>query len=190
MSLIAKLSQDESEIIDLKEGAIINLPPEEQPLWKNVMNTTIDHDNLTQVAIISGFTNLGSAIQIEWIIQDLPPFWVKYRLKQYATNLRQAKVQSGLTTLPDGSKLDGSVETRVNLIGAFLALQNQWAPFVHWRKSTGESVQLDLAAITGISQLIINHIQQLYVNESTIHAQIDAGIITSKTQIDSFVWHQ
>ena len=111
---------------------------------------------------------------------------LKIIAKLRITKDRDEAVDAGVTY--DGNAYDSYRNSRDNLAGVYTGINNGYvlpAGFA-WRTSDDITVPFDVAAVNGLSHVMLNHVNFQYGKSWNLKAQIDAA--TDQAEIDAIVW--
>ena len=186
MTYVAKTNGATSgEPLEIKEGTILDIPLADRDNWRDVTVVLGAHDPVIQKRVYPDLVieNDGS-VTMSWPNQDSSGAWKKHLLKKYAAQVRWQKTQEPLI-LPDGTVVDASDYSKNRIHQILTVLDKGWVPSVSFKAKSGWVV-VDLAAMTGISQAMVAKEQSLFIAEENLAALIEAGTITTKSEIDNW----
>jgi hypothetical protein len=104
-------------------------------------------------------------------------------LTAYAAAARYAKETGGITV--SGVAMPTDRETQAQLSGAYAYVQATPAATIQWKLANGSFASLTAAEIIAIATAVAAHVQACFAAEATVVAEIAAGTMTTKAQIDS-----
>ena len=175
-------------VLELRNGVIKDILTADQKNWRVVIENMGALDGYTEKRIDATYTvkGDGSAIDKVWKIIPLPEVEAKLKLKDRAAEIRWLRGNQG-AKLADGTIIKTDVVSRANVIGAYLALDEGWVTTLPWKSKTGW-MDLDLAAMTVVAKTVSAYVEALFTAEKDISDQIEAGTITTSSEIDSYSW--
>lgn len=141
-----------------------------------------------------------SSIEEVWpYIKDLVPAWVtdcqlaarptattysKDQLKAYAAYVRYQREVEGVTV--DGMQIPSDRSTQAKLTAAALFATIDNTRTFNWKLADGSfTASLSAAQVIATAQAVGEHVNQCFVTESQVVAQIDAGTLVALTAIDA-----
>lgn len=197
-----------ADVLELRVGVLADVPAADQGNWRTVVEIgDLVADPFAEVRYISDIavaepnvvmtwtkTNDWRAIfaasanvVMTWTKIAMPAPYAKMRLKDYAAGVRWQKTQAGMT-LPSGVRIKTDETSKAKLDQALAMLEKGWVPSLAWKVGPGEYITLDTAAMTGVAQAVAAYEQACFIAEQNIAAEIDAGTITSKAEVDAYAW--
>lgn len=174
-------------VLDFRVGHLSDIPVADQPNWRLVIDQPPVCDRLTHTLVRSDLIVLNDEVQIQYSLIALPDAIRKANLKEHAASLRWSKSQSG-TTLPNGIFIRTDENTKIKLDQVIAMFDKGWITEVRWKFGPNQYMTLDLAAVTGIAQVVAAFEQACFAVEEQIVVDIMNGVITSKAEIDGYAW--
>lgn len=186
MSYIAKTNGGNT-VLELRVGTLSDIPEDDRANWRvayeSFPNVNRMFYNVTGPVI--SVNGDGSQVNIQWQSEEKPEAMKRLHLKEHAAQVRWHKQQAGITL--NGMKIKTDDESLAKIHQVFSILEKEWVPSVVFKTGNG-FVELDLAGITAVSQAAMTHIQSCFVKEKEIIEAIEAGTVTTTSQIDGWEW--
>lgn len=177
-----------ADVLELRVGVLADVPAADQGNWRTVVEIgDLVADPFTEVRYISDIAVAEPNVVMTWTKIAMPAPYAKMRLKDYAAGVRWQKTQAGMT-LPSGVRIKTDETSKAKLDQALAMLEKGWVPSLAWKVGPGEYITLDTAAMTGVAQAVAAYEQACFIAEQNIAAEIDAGTITSKAEVDAYAW--
>lgn len=136
------------------------------------------YNQLTQYVVDTGVVegpDESGAYAVVYKIEDLPLETalqnVKQSLKEQATSTRW-NVETGGITLPDGVKINTTIDDQNRISSALQGMYDAKIDFVDFKAESGW-VKLTRDELAGIAAMIANHVQACFSRERVLHETID-----------------
>ncbi|MBX8811211.1 DUF4376 domain-containing protein [Ochrobactrum sp. MR34] len=110
-----------------------------------------------------------------------PP--TSHELRSLAAQKRWEKEVGGITL--SGLVVHTDDRSKIMISGARVAAEADRNFTTQWKGADGSFVTLDAAMIVAISNAVSNHVSNCFALEAQVLAQIEAGTITTATEIDA-----
>lgn len=111
--------------------------------------------------------------------------WPLAPLPEYLAEKRWRVETGGITV--NAMPISTTRSSQALITGAYNLVQLDPAKIIDWKTQTG-FVPLDATAIAAIALAVGNHVQACFALEAKLLADIDAGTITTKSEIDAAAW--
>jgi hypothetical protein len=176
------------EVLELRQGVLTDIPAAARDNWRTVVEILPTLDNFSQIRTVPAFTvsGDGATVSMTWQSVDLPDAWLRMRLKEYAANVRWQRQQLPLT-LPDGTVVDATEASKAKIDQTLTVLEKGWVVSLDFKADSGW-ITVDLAGMTAVAQVLVAREQAQFTAEKAVDAAIDAGTVTTTTQIDGWDW--
>lgn len=112
----------------------------------------------------------------------LAPYGLFADLKGYAADVRYRREIAG--TMVGGVAYPTDRETQAKMTAAVVMTQVNPSATFQWKIADGSFVSLDAADMLAVALAVAAHVQAAFAAESDVVAAIDAGTISTKTQVD------
>jgi hypothetical protein len=185
MSYIARTNGGRT-VLEFRQGTLDLIPLEDRENWRVVTENRPGVDNWTQVITVPQepvVSEDGSTVSMGWYVAAPPVVWNRMRLKDYADAAATRKINAGMS-LPNGDAINTNDHSLLMLVISLLALQGgSITPPLEVPTISGWT-QMDLGAIQGVFGFIAYKGRAIYAAWKSVYDQIDAGTITTSTEID------
>lgn len=118
----------------------------------------------------------------EKVVVYTPPL-ANVDLVAYAADQRWKKETGGFTL--NGMHIATDDRSKIMISGARVAAEADPNFTTQWKVADGSFVTLDAAMIVAISNAVSTHVSNCFALEAQVLAQIEAGTITTATEIDA-----
>jgi Domain of unknown function (DUF4376) len=126
-------------------------------------------------------TNIASMDELEAVFAE---HYQPGMLKTYNAFKRWQKEQAGIT-LESGMPIKTDDRAQAKITGVFVAAQELPTMTTPWSAADGTVHQLDATDIVAMNNELLTHINNCFSISADVLAQIDAGTITTREEIDA-----
>src|SRR5574337_1841545 len=175
--------------VDKKVGTLAQIPPSDVANWRNageIIYPAIDNDTQIRTSPKVTISADGSTVQLSFNVETLPSWWAIETLKNKASQLSTQRRPTSVM-LSNGALVGTDSASQTLILGAITGAQ---AGLV--------TLPLSIAALNGAFSFTLANLQEAYTAISgailasyaklnTCCAAIDAGTITTGSQVDAAI---
>ena len=190
MPLIAKTDGALSgNPVEVRTGVLTDIPEADRVNWRIVDETPGAQlpDDVSYVRTVPTFTiKPDGEVERTWEVAQIPNEFVKLNLKRYAAEKRWSFQSKGIYL--SGHRVLTTQDSLTSISNTLYALEKGTLTQVAWKMASGDFVVLNVTQMQALHAKVATYIAQCFNAERVICNAIDAGSITTKTQIDQFAW--
>ena len=190
MPLIARTDGALSgEPIELRDGVLTDIPDTDRVNWRVVDESAAPPitDRFAQVKTTPLYTIQGDgSVAQTWAVASYPAAYQKKLLKDYVRGVRKRHLQAGLRVQDYPIRADR--DKLLDMLLAMTTLQIGPIDQIEWKFDNGEFVTLDFTQMQALYRKVAKFVQDAFKVEKQLRAAIDAGTVTTQSQIDNAPW--
>lgn len=152
-------------------------------VWSSLKAISVPVADAGYAAFVEG-GNVAAPIEFADLKSMFAEHYPPGMLDTYAVFRRWQREQAGLT-LTSGMKIRTDDRSQAKITGVYAAAQAMPTVTTTWHAADGTDHPLDATAITAMNQELLIHIDDCFAISADVLAQIAAGTITTREQIDA-----
>lgn len=152
-------------------------------VWSSLQAASVPIADEGYAAFVAG-GNTAAPIEFADLRQMFAEQYPGGMLDTYTADCRWRKEQAGIT-LTSGMPIKTDDRSQAKITGAYAAAQVMPTVTTTWHAADGTDHPLDATAIIAMNQELLVHIDDCFAISAEVLAQIAAGTITTREQIDA-----